>query len=323
MSETMGSSADTEPRDGSAQGGPEHGGPEREGPVVVAVDGSPGSDAARRWAVADAVRRSAPLRIVSVVPPATSEVVAPVGLPVAVVDAEAARQPYQDLLDDALEAAVAAAPGTAVETVLADGSPADAIIDAAADAALLVVGRSGRNQALAVILGSISRAVLHHAAVPVVVVPADATAARHQTIVVGVDGSPGSDAALAWAVAEASRSGASLHIVHAWRYPYLGVRAGAGELVPLIHEDAQHVLDDAVARARELVGRSDVDIFGHLEEHVESAGLLEVAERVSADLVVVGSRGRGGFKSLLLGSVSTVVATHAPCAVVVIRPAKR
>jgi nucleotide-binding universal stress UspA family protein len=238
---------------------------------------------------------------------------------VAVVDPHQARQPYQDLLDRTVQAISTVAPGLAVEAVLAEGPTADQLVSAGADADLLVVGRSGRSQALAVLLGSVSRAVLHHSKVPVAVVPPDSGPGTVGRVVVGVDGSAGSEAALGWAVEEASRWDAELHVVHAWRYPYLGVRAGAGELVPLIHEDAQHVLDDAVTRARD----AGLSVTGHLVEHVEAAGLIEVAEQVGADVVVVGSRGRGGFTSLLLGSVSTAVATHAPCAVVVIRPTER
>lgn len=287
--------------------------------VVVGIDGSPGSDAAQRWALAQATRHGAALRVVTVFPPPVSEVVAPVGLPVAMVDTDQARKPYVDLLDQTVAALAAAAPGTPIDSVLAEGPTADELIGSAEDADLLVVGRSGRSQALAVLLGSVSRAVLHHARVPVAVIPPDSTSGAVTKVVAGVDGSPGSASSLEWAIEEARRWGAELHVVHAWRYPYLGVRAGAGELVPLIHDDAKHVLDDAVDTARS----AGLVVTGHLVEHVESAGLLEVAEQVGADLIVLGSRGRGGFTSLLLGSVSTVVATHAPCPVVVIRPRDR
>lgn len=290
----------------------------REGPpiIVVGVDGSAGSDAAKHWALTEARLRQATLRLVACFPPPVSEVVSPVGMPVAVVDTPTARKPYEDLLESSVAELSAEAPDVTIESVLAEGPTVDELIGCSKGADLLVVGRSGRNQAVAVLLGSVCRAVLHQAHVPVVVVPAAARTGPVESMVVGVDGSSGSVAALDWAMDEAERRGATLHVVHAWRYPYLGVRAGAAELVPLIHEDADHVLSEALEHARS----GGVPVVGHLVEQVESAGVLDIAREIDADLIVVGSRGRGGFSSLILGSVSTVVATHAPCAVAVIRP---
>lgn len=284
--------------------------------IVVGVDGSAGSDAAKRWALTEARLRHATLRIVACFPPPVSEIVSPIGMPVAIVDTPTARRPYEELLDSSVAELSAEAPEVTIEPVLAEGPTVDELIGVSTDADLLVVGRSGRNQAVAVLLGSVCRAVLHKAHVPVVVVPAAAPTGPVEKMVVGVDGSPGSIAALDWAMAEAQRRGATLHVVHAWRYPYLGVRAGAAELVPLIHDDADHVLSEAVDYARS----GGVAVVGHLVEQVESAGVLDIGREIGADLIVVGSRGRGGFSSLILGSVSTVVATHAPCAVAVVRP---
>jgi len=284
--------------------------------VVVGVDGSPGSEAATAWAARVAWRHGAVLGVVAVVPPPSGEVVAPVGLPVTVLEPEQVRIPYRELLDRTVSRLRDATPDLVIEPVLVEGPAAEELLTASLDADLLVVGRSGRSQAVSVLLGSVTRSVLHHAKVPVAVVPIGCGERPVETIVVGVDASAGSTAARDWAIAEARNAGSALHVVHAWRYPYLGIRAGAGELVPLIYEDAKHLLDDEVAA----VERQGMTCTGHLVEHVESTGLLESAESLGADLIVVGSRGRGGFASLLLGSVSTVVATHAPCPVVVVRP---
>jgi nucleotide-binding universal stress UspA family protein len=151
-------------------------------------------------------------------------------------------------------------------------------------------------------------------------------------IVVGVDGSAGSDVALRWAVAEARLRGSSLRIVHVYHLPHgpyteVGVGAAAGMVVPAsytdderlrrtIEEQARRVIDDALARAGEAAAGLDVERVA--VEGPPAQTLIESAR--GADLLVVGSRGRGGFLGLLLGSVSQQCAHHPPCPVVILPP---
>ncbi|MEZ5102702.1 MAG: universal stress protein [Thermoleophilia bacterium] len=135
-------------------------------------------------------------------------------------------------------------------------------------------------------------------------------------VVVGVDDSPGSVAALRFALREAALRGALLRVVHAWTVPALGEAAG---MVPLLLDDLRReehaVLDRAIEQATD-GGRPDVDLQRVLVEDPPGRALIEAAH--DAQLVVVGSRGRGGFAGLLLGSVSQQVAHHAPCPVVIV-----
>ena len=137
-----------------------------------------------------------------------------------------------------------------------------------------------------------------------------------QRIVVGVDDSSGAKLALRWARAEAALRGATLDIVHAYQYPVTLAVPGA-PLVP--RED----FDKAARHALDAVLRSEGFDEGYATaEAIVSSGsaaglLIEVAR--GADLLVVGSRGRGGFAGLLLGSVSQHCVHHAPCPVVVVR----
>ncbi len=136
-------------------------------------------------------------------------------------------------------------------------------------------------------------------------------------IVVGVDDSEHAHGALRWACAEAHFwDDPEVVVVHAWHYPYRNRRSGHTDLKAGIEADAHEALDELVATARSAAGEG-VTITPSLIEESPVEALLEAAR--GADMLVVGSRGRGGFKAALLGSVSQQVAQHAPCPVVIIR----
>ncbi|WP_026924410.1 universal stress protein [Glycomyces arizonensis] len=134
-------------------------------------------------------------------------------------------------------------------------------------------------------------------------------------IVVGVDGSPSSTQALTWALRQAEITGASIEAVHAWQIP---MTYGAPVAV-LPGEDFAESAERALAESVDEVlgGREDLPVRRIAEHGLPAKVLLEHSQ--DAELLVVGSRGRGGFKGLLLGSVSLHCVTHAHCPVVVLR----
>jgi nucleotide-binding universal stress UspA family protein len=139
-------------------------------------------------------------------------------------------------------------------------------------------------------------------------------------IVVGIDGSAESREALHWAFAEAKLRGAALRVVHTWHFP---VTAGGLGLAPTI--DTQVIeelrLGAEALMERELAALGDeavgVDVERAIVEGAAAPALIDAAE--GSDLLVVGSRGRGGFSGLLLGSVSQQCSHHARCPVVIVR----
>lgn len=136
-------------------------------------------------------------------------------------------------------------------------------------------------------------------------------------IVVGVDGSAPAETALRWALAEAQLRGAVCEVIHAWSYPVVADIAGmaaAGVAWPDLEADARRVLDEVIERVRP--DTEGVRLTVRAVEGTAAGVLIEAAR--DADLLVVGSRGRGGFVGLLLGSVSQQVAHHAPCPVVIV-----
>jgi calcium-translocating P-type ATPase len=141
--------------------------------------------------------------------------------------------------------------------------------------------------------------------------------AAMNTIVVGVDGSRGSIAALQWAVEEAGLRNARVLAVYAWRLPHVSTTHQALHLLELerdFEQEARALLETVVEEA---VPGTPVQVERIVAEGSAASALIAAAE--SADLLVVGSRGHGGFTGLLLGSVSQQVAEHAPCPVVVVR----
>lgn len=141
-----------------------------------------------------------------------------------------------------------------------------------------------------------------------------------ERIVVGYDGSRSSVVALEWAMDEAHRRGARVEIVHAWQFPVVAFTGYGTTTLPLIAPEdlekaAGEVKDDALAAAAKL--DPTVEVTAGIKRGHPTEVLVAAAE--GADLVVVGSRGRGGFTGMLLGSVSQTVASHAPCPVVIVR----
>jgi nucleotide-binding universal stress UspA family protein len=155
------------------------------------------------------------------------------------------------------------------------------------------------------------------------------------TIVVGVDGSPGSAAALRWGLAEARLRAMPLRIVHAYQTPQLSVGdigvGGPGVAFPAAGaDDTERLRAAAEAAGRRIIEQTlervddqateGVDVKQELIQGPAASVLIEAAR--DADLLVVGSRGHGGFVGLLLGSVSQQVAQHPPCPVVILPPAE-
>jgi nucleotide-binding universal stress UspA family protein len=289
------------------------------GRIVVGVDGSAHGRHALRFALSEAALRGASVDVVSswAVPPLAAT---GVGMIPAfdLLRTELADSASEVLSRELAEVADAAA-GVEVEQHLAQGDAAGVLVEAAAGAELLVVGSRGRGGVTGTVLGSVSRACLHHAPCPVAVVH-DAGPTERSRIVVGVDGSPGASAALEWACAEARLRDVGVYAVCAYDEPWgiasLGMSSAAAvaELRTALAADAEGALDAAQATAPEGVGVTGEAVQG-------AAGPALVSASDGSALLVVGSRGRGGFKSLLLGSVSQYCAAQARGVVVVVRAA--
>lgn len=185
-----------------------------------------------------------------------------------------------------------------------------------------MVGSRGLCGFKSLLVGSVSDQCLRHAHCPVVVVrpatePAEpGRAGKRERIVVGVDGSATSQRALQWALDMARPTHAEVEIVHSWVPPVDGV-----PLTPAFAFDPQMAIETANRTVDEAIAAADatgVEVVRTVVCGGAATVLIEAAH--AADLVVVGSRGRGGFAGLLLGSVSHQVAHHAPCHVVVVPP---
>jgi nucleotide-binding universal stress UspA family protein len=279
--------------------------------IIVGVDGSPNSLAALRWAHREAELRGDALVAVfawGFIPPEhTSGGYA----------FSTSFGPEQ--ADAALATAVAAAldGDDDVERRAVHDHPVRALQAAAYGADLLVVGARGAGGFRGLLLGSVSAQCLHHPRSPLAIVSADA-AERESTggrIVVGVDASSSAGRALDWAADEAARRSAELEVVHAWDTFYVVPTPTAGypTMCAAAEEDARSTLDKVLAE-HGLAGRARVR--ARTVQGAAAPALLDAA--AGADLVVLGTRGHGGFASLILGSVTHHLAYHALCTVVVV-----
>ena len=139
-------------------------------------------------------------------------------------------------------------------------------------------------------------------------------------IVAGVDGSDGAQRALEWAVEEARLRDATLVVVYGWQVPPIVTGAGPYDAPVVLEQETLEAVErsakDVVERQLGSVDTSGIDVQRRIEPRPPVDLVLDAA--TGADLVVVGTRGHGGFTGLLLGSVSQQVAHHAPCPVVIV-----
>lgn len=281
--------------------------------IVVGIDGSANSDAALRWAVDEAAVRNLPLHVFS-----AGVVDGPTNVHHDdVVDAEVARLALaaaDERVETAMVGARVAAPGLVVTGGSGLDRAADTLVELSAQAHAIVVGRSGHGPLVGAVLGSVASRVVTHAECPVVVVrEPDRPGAVTRGVAVGVDGSAVSEVALAHAFDQASVRGVGLHVIHAW---WAGATSGQTP-APQADQIAEErlVLSEAMAGWAETY--PDVTVKVSMPVGRVVSAITEAAR--DAELLVVGSRGRGNVRGLLLGSVSRGVLTHAPCTVVVVR----
>jgi len=280
------------------------------GDIVVGVDGSEPSAEALRWAAREADARGA--RLVAVLAWGLFDQYHADGEPRfdPAYDEAAADAALAAYVDRALGAE---RPGEVVRRPVCD-RPAPGLLAAAAGADLLVVGARGLGGFRGLLLGSVSQHCLHHASGPIAVVRGGA--AGDGRVVVGVDGSEPSEAALRWAVADAAARGWAVEAVHAWEVAVPCGLATAYD-VPAIEAAARRMVDGMLgAVTGGSPGRRVVPVTATVVANGPVSGLLRVAE--GAEEIVVGRRGLGGFGRLLLGSVSDHVVRHADTTVVVV-----
>jgi nucleotide-binding universal stress UspA family protein len=287
----------------------------QEKPVVVGYDGSQASRAALQWAAVQAQREHAPLRIVE-----AFELIAWVRPGEGRVPLEALRANRENALAIVADGIKLKYQGLSVSTVLVEESSASALITESSNARLLVLGSRGLGGWSGMLIGSVSAQVSAHAHCPVVVMPADVRPRAHDkpTIVVGVDGSKESAQAVDFAFDQAATTGARIVAAHAWHSPPSTYEGGFG---PLMFDQAEVEEASRLLVAESLAGavadHPDIEVETRLMTGQPARALLALGE--SADLIVVGSRGRGGFTGLLLGSVSQGVLHHARVPVAVVR----
>ncbi|MGW5162631.1 universal stress protein [Nonomuraea wenchangensis] len=274
------------------------------GPVMVAVDGSAPAAAAVEWAAADAQLRGLALRIVHVCEPR------PPG--------QDGLEPCEETLEVARDRALALTRDVEVEAALLTGDVVEALLaeSVSASAESVVLGSRGLGGFAGMLLGSVGMGVAGHAAGPVVIVR-ETSVVRHGRVVVGDDGSEQAAAAVAYAIKQARARGVTLHVVSAWQSPVYSPYAAAYDTLT---QEGYEYLTQAAAERVAAWRESDPDVrITDAQVHGHPVNALIEAGR-AADLVVVGSRGRGGFASALLGSVGHAVLHRLTCPVAVVRP---
>ncbi|MEV6970729.1 universal stress protein [Hamadaea sp. NPDC051192] len=279
-------------------------------PVVVGVDGSPTAMDAARWAAAYAVRHGASLCCVYGyhLPMYGFSPIGTLG-EMENFDARARRQ-AEDMLDTAAGRLREAYAGLEIDTRMETGGGTAVLVDASKSAIATVVGARGGGGFTHLLLGSVADQVTVHGLGPVIVVRGPAP--DRGPVLVGVDASEHAARALRYAAAEAALRGTDLVVLHAYTetlHPRSGDPAAEGKA------EAERLLDSLTADLHELHPRLRIQPRPVYTGRVDQAMIEASAEAV---LTVVGCRGLGGLRSILLGSTSRALVHHAASPVAVV-----
>lgn len=286
--------------------------------LIVGIDGSPESEAAMAWALEEARRRDLEVELIyALAIPVVSDAY---GMVMTRPDIDELTDYSQKLLDAALAKAQASAPELTVTARLASGPPAAVLIEASKHATGLVVGTRGLGAISGKLLGSVSVRLAGKSACPAFIVPPEwrEHPAPDAPVLVGVDGSPHSDAALHLALEEARARGTGLTVLTAYHVPWLA-RPVEPDLVAEFEESERWLAERTIEESLERVrghAFSDVAIEPMTVKAMPVDALVEASGR--AVLTVVGSRGRRSLTRAILGSVSRSLMqeAHRPVAVV-------
>ncbi|QYC45847.1 Universal stress protein [Nonomuraea coxensis DSM 45129] len=276
-------------------------------PIIVGVDGSRSALAAVLWAADDAARHTRDLRIVHVAAPLVHG-----GRPYERALDDAVREEGERMLAEAAALAAASRKTVQVSTELLYGDTTEVLRAQAADAAAVVVGSRGVDGFAGLLLGSVGLGLAGHVAGPVVVVHGAPTIVQGE-VVAGFNPDDAVHPALDYAFEEAGSRGARVRVVHAWDAP--ATRLGQETIAEVVRERVRDLLEPWTTR------HPGVKVIVSVARGNPIAALCEASAR--ADLVVVGSRGRGVIRSAVLGSVSHGVLHYASCPVAVVRPPLR
>ena len=282
-------------------------------PILLAYDGSEASDDALAWAAETALVTHRPVRAVVVVEPDATRASALATL--AVASPTSYRAWFEDVRLSAERRLKEAGVAEGAAEVL-DGLPVQVLIREAEHSEMVVVGSWGHGWVAGVLLGSVSQHLARHASGPVVVVRPRAKA-NARRIVVGIDGSGGSAAALEFACARAELTKEQVVAVHAWRMHDLPVDR-RGNVPAEVGQDItarELMLAESVAGAK--AAHPDVDLVQEVVPEPPVRAMIDQSR--TASLLVLGSRGLGAFEGLLLGSVTQAALHQAQCPVAVIR----